>query len=135
MIAAGNVPTSRCGSLDEVVSYRRFTEAGDAREVDDVERAFAATVHKPEPNGDRRAGRTNPRGLEGGTPLGLIGAAEVEITAGELHRRLGYYLGRNHRIPVSYSVIRALMGEADRIVTQPPKGNGPSLRIRYRLPR
>ena len=61
----------------------------------------------------------------------------AEINAGELHRRVGDYPGRNHRMPICCQVMRAAFAPdaGDIIVAQPPKGQGPSLTIRYALPR
>jgi len=62
------------------------------------------------------------------------GNAYVDVNSGELHRDLGGYPGRNHRMPVVCEVLRRLMGENDSILAQPPKGRGASLTIRYALP-
>jgi 5-methylcytosine-specific restriction protein A len=59
----------------------------------------------------------------------------TDVTAGELHRRVGEYPGPNHRMPVCCSVMRQAMTHRDHEVCAPPKGNGASLRIRYYLPR
>lgn len=61
----------------------------------------------------------------------------AEINAGELHRRVGDYPGKNHRMPVCCEVMRrALATDAgDLVVEQPPSGQGASLTIRYVLPR
>jgi len=61
----------------------------------------------------------------------------AEINAGELHRRVGDYPGKNHRMPVCCEVMRgALAPDAgDVILEQPPSGQGASLTIRYVLPR
>jgi hypothetical protein len=59
----------------------------------------------------------------------------LDVTAGQLHRRVGGYPGANHRMPVCCSVMRTAMTERDSIVDQPPKGDGASLKIRYKFPR
>lgn len=61
----------------------------------------------------------------------------AEINAGDLHRRVGDYPGRNHRMPVCCEVMRgALAPDAGDIIReQPPSGLGASLTIRYVLPR
>jgi hypothetical protein len=61
----------------------------------------------------------------------------VEINAGELHKRVGDYPGRNHRMPNCYQVMKAqiALDYDDAIVDEPPSAQGPSLTIRYRLPR
>jgi hypothetical protein len=65
------------------------------------------------------------------------GRESVEIVAGDLHRRVGEYPGRNHRMPVCCEVMRGALAEdaGDVILTQPPSGQGASLTIRYVLPR
>lgn len=65
------------------------------------------------------------------------GSEFVEINAGELHRRLGGYPGRDHRMPNCCQVMKAQLAldYGDVIVDEPPSGQGPTLTIRYRLPR
>ena len=61
----------------------------------------------------------------------------VEINAGEMHRRVGGYPGRDHRTPNCCQVMKALLAldYRDVIVEGPRSGQGPTLTIRYRLPR
>lgn len=61
----------------------------------------------------------------------------MDVNAGELHRRVGGYPGSNHRMPVSCEVMRSAMGSdaGDIVLSQPPKGDGATLTIRYVLPR
>lgn len=63
------------------------------------------------------------------------GASSVTVRAGDLHRRVGGYPGRNHRMPVCCEVMRSAMGAGDRVIDEPPSGKGASLTIQYRLPR
>jgi hypothetical protein len=65
------------------------------------------------------------------------GREYLEITAGELHRRVGGYPSHNHRMPACCSAMKAQVREdwGDRLVAGPPSGQGASLRIRYRIPR
>lgn len=84
-----------------------------APKADDFRRALSALKKKA---------------AEGGSDI-------LEITAGELHRLVGGYPGAKHRMPVCCSVMRSEMRGPDAIVAAPPKGNGASLRIAYRLPR
>lgn len=60
----------------------------------------------------------------------------IDIKAGELHRLLGGYPGKDHSMP---SCCDVLYEEHDRggadILSAPPKGKGASLTIRYHLPR
>jgi 5-methylcytosine-specific restriction protein A len=65
------------------------------------------------------------------------GRGTVEISAGELHRRLGDYPGANHRMPMCCEVMRSALASdyGDLILEEPPSGQGASLTIRYVLPR
>lgn len=63
------------------------------------------------------------------------GKAFVDVQAGELHREVGGYPGPDHRMPVCCSVMRKTMTDGDVVLSEPPKGVGASLKIRYRLPR
>lgn len=48
------------------------------------------------------------------------GEAFAEINAGELHRRMGDYPGKNHRLPICCEVMRGAL--APVILEQPPSG-------------
>ncbi|MCW3989818.1 MAG: HNH endonuclease [Candidatus Bathyarchaeota archaeon] len=63
------------------------------------------------------------------------GKTSVTITSGTLHRRLGEYPGSNHRLPACCSVMKKIMKTGDEIISQPPSGQGATLKIKYRLPR
>jgi hypothetical protein len=65
------------------------------------------------------------------------GMDAVEIEAGELHRRVGGYPGRDHRMPMCCGVMREQFSEewGDRVLHEPPGGQGASLKFSYRLPR
>lgn len=65
------------------------------------------------------------------------GRSYVDVRSGDLHRRVGGYPGPNHRMPTCCDVMRKNMDPTlgDRILEQPPKGNGANLVIRYMLPR
>jgi hypothetical protein len=62
------------------------------------------------------------------------GASHADIQAGGLHRRVGGYPGTSHAMPVCCDVMRAAMRAGDIVLSQPPKGKGASLTIRYKLP-
>jgi 5-methylcytosine-specific restriction protein A len=70
--------------------------------------------------------------LSSGSRLGFVA---VEVNAGKLHRMVGGYPGPAHNMPMCCDVMRQRMTSSDTIVTQPPRGNGASLTVRYRLPR
>jgi hypothetical protein len=65
------------------------------------------------------------------------GAPSVDVTAGELHRSLGGYPANvgGHRMPNCCRVMKGLMQPGDIVLHAPPKGEGASLEIRYKLPR
>ena len=63
------------------------------------------------------------------------GAAFVEVKSGDLHRIVGGYPGTDHRMPICCSVMRSAIKAGDRVVAEPPKGNGATLVLRYQLPR
>ncbi|MHB9291490.1 hypothetical protein Holit_00567 [Hollandina sp. SP2] len=63
------------------------------------------------------------------------GSSKIQVNSGDLHRQMGGYPGQNHRMPMCCSAMRAEMQSGDEIIQGPPKGNGASLTIAYRLPR
>lgn len=65
------------------------------------------------------------------------GLTEVEVSSDDLHRRVGGYPGRDHRMPLCCQVMKQYFTEkvGDHIVEAPPSGQGATLRIRYALPR
>lgn len=63
------------------------------------------------------------------------GAAFVDVTSADLHRRVGGYPGPLHAMPTCCSVLRAAMTSVDTVVAAPPNGIGTSLATRYALPR
>ena len=63
------------------------------------------------------------------------GTHHLDVNAGELHRGVGGYPGPDHRMPACCAAMRSIMRDGDLVLAEPPKGNGASLTIRYRLPR
>jgi len=65
------------------------------------------------------------------------GMTYVDINAGRLHRDVGGYPGRDHRMPLCSRVMRTAMVTevGDTIVQQPPSGQGARLTVRYVIPR
>jgi 5-methylcytosine-specific restriction protein A len=57
------------------------------------------------------------------------------VTAGDLHRSVGGYPGQHHRMPVCCRAMRSALTQEDTILAQPPKGDGATLAISYRIPR
>ncbi|BCR35200.1 HNH endonuclease [Mariniplasma anaerobium] len=55
----------------------------------------------------------------------------IDLIAGNIHRELGGYPGRNHRMPICCKAMRDLMSDKDQIIYEPKKGNGATLTIRY----
>lgn len=64
-----------------------------------------------------------------------LGFVAVEISAGNLHRKIGGYPGANHRMPMCCATMKKSMKEQDSIVSAPAKGVGASLTVRFKLPR
>jgi len=63
------------------------------------------------------------------------GRKYVDVNAGEVHRGLGGYPGPEHRVPVCCKVMKEAMAHGDKVLQEPPSGQGASLTIRYKLPR
>jgi len=59
------------------------------------------------------------------------GLDHIDVEAGPLHRQVGGYPGSANRMPLCCSVMRKAMHPGDRILQQPPKGDGATVRIRY----
>jgi hypothetical protein len=64
-----------------------------------------------------------------------ISETAIEINSGQLHREVGGYPRQNHRMPMCCAVMISEMSAADAILHEPPKKQGASLTIRYKLPR
>ena len=69
-----------------------------------------------------------------GEPV-VSGESYLDVLSSELHRRVGGYPQKGHRMPICCSVMRQIMKEGDEVLSEPPKGMGASLKIRYLLPR
>ncbi|MBN9145697.1 MULTISPECIES: hypothetical protein [unclassified Novosphingobium] len=65
----------------------------------------------------------------------LGNAGHLDINSGELHRSLGGYPGPKAAMPSCCNAMYAEQRASDQIISQPPKGRGASLTIRYFLPR
>jgi len=63
------------------------------------------------------------------------GKTYIDANSGDLHRRVGGYPGKNHRMPLCCEVLKKNMRPEDQVLEQPFKGKGASLIIRYKLPR
>jgi len=59
----------------------------------------------------------------------------IDVKSGDLHRSVGGYPGRNHRLPICCAVMKRNMKPGDEILQQPPSGEGATLIIRFKLPR
>ena len=62
------------------------------------------------------------------------GRTRVEVSAAQLHRALGGYPGRDHRIPICCSVMRAGMREGDSIVVSTPCRRGSRVHCPFYAP-
>ena len=63
------------------------------------------------------------------------GLTAVAVKSGNLHRLVGDYPRRNHRMPLCCHVMRKNMSYDDEILNKPPRGKGASLVILYKMPR
>lgn len=61
------------------------------------------------------------------------GETQVELSAGRIHRNVGGYPGRNHRMPMCCEAMYELQKEKDEVIQSPPSGKGATLKIRYYL--
>ena len=59
----------------------------------------------------------------------LAGKTELILRSGDVHKDLGLM----HRHPQVCNAMRYCMTAGDVILYQPPKGNGATLRIQYKL--
>jgi len=61
----------------------------------------------------------------------------VDVNAGELYKGLGSYPGADHRLSICCKVMKEAMAPdyGDKVLQEPPSGQGASLTIRYVLPR
>lgn len=57
----------------------------------------------------------------------------IDITSGDVHRKVGGYPSRDHRMASCCDVMYSLMKTKDEILYAPPKGKGATLKIRYYL--
>lgn len=57
------------------------------------------------------------------------------LLSGSLHRLVGGYPGPDHRMPVCCRVMREVMQAGDEILSEPPSGQGATLKIRYKITR
>ena len=69
------------------------------------------------------------------TKASASGASNCTVNSGDLHRYVGGYPGPDHLMPSCCSVMRKAMNVDDEVLSQPKKGAGASLTIKYRLPR
>lgn len=63
------------------------------------------------------------------------GMPYVDVKAADLHRQVGWYPGHNHRMRTCCNIMLQKQEPPDMILEKPRKLYGPSLKIRYRLPR
>ncbi len=59
----------------------------------------------------------------------------IDVKSGDLHKMVGGYPGKNHRMPICCGAMKKEMKSTDKVLDEPPKGQGATLLIRYHLPR
>jgi hypothetical protein len=64
-----------------------------------------------------------------------LGACNIDIRSGDLHEWIGDYPGPSHRMRLCCSVMKQEMKTGDTLLSQPRRGEGANLYIRYQLPR
>ena len=63
------------------------------------------------------------------------GKSSVDVRAANLHTDVGVYPARGHSMPTCCTVMYEEMQPGDEILLTPSGGKGPTLLIRYKLPR
>lgn len=63
----------------------------------------------------------------------IKGLSNVTLTAGNVHRLVGGYPGKSHRMPQCCETMRRMMQIGDVVISAPPSGLGASLTIRYQV--
>ena len=63
------------------------------------------------------------------------GKTSVDVRAAALHTDVGIYPARGHSMPTCCTVMYEEMKPGDEILLTPAGGKGPSLLVRYKLPR
>ena len=63
------------------------------------------------------------------------GKSSVDVRAANLHTEVGVYPARGHSMPTCCTVMYEEMQPGDEILLTPPGGKGPTLLVRYKLPR
>ncbi len=59
----------------------------------------------------------------------------ILIKSGDLHKLVGGYPGKDHRMPICCNVMRKNMINGDEVLSEPPSGEGATLTIKYQFPR
>lgn len=66
----------------------------------------------------------------------LTGASEIELNAGQVHRKMGGYPGLNHRMKACCEALYAEMHDGlDEVLAAPGRRYGASVTVRFGLPR
>ncbi len=66
---------------------------------------------------------------------GKGGDTSVDVRAANLHTIVGIYPARGHSMPTCCTVMYEEMQPGDEILLTPSGGKGPTLLVRYKLPR
>jgi 5-methylcytosine-specific restriction protein A len=114
-------------------SGRRSTPARGRRPAESPD-DFEARMAAMDPSGDAPKAadfeaaldRLHEHAAAGGKPY-------VEVTSGDLHRQVGGYPGRGNRMPTCCRVMRRRLKVGDVVLTEPARGVGANLTIRYQL--
>jgi len=63
----------------------------------------------------------------------IPGVVGVVVRSGDLHRYVGGYPGRDHRMPLCCEVMKEKMQPSDQILNSPSSGQGANLEILYKF--
>lgn len=55
----------------------------------------------------------------------------IDLVSGDIHREVGGYPARNHKMVIVCDAMYDLMKDNDEVLYAPPKGRGATLKIRY----
>lgn len=63
--------------------------------------------------------------------IGNMQGDYIELISGDVHKKLGGYPSKNHRMPICCDVMYHFMKNNDEVICSPAKGKGATLKIRY----
>lgn len=55
----------------------------------------------------------------------------IELTSGDIHRNVGGYPGKNHKMVIGCNVMYKRIAGDDEVISAPPSGKGATATVRY----